>query len=90
MWKITNTSNPAQNIKVAVAKNNTITLGVILGPNQFCITDARMTSSLDAQSKRNFITIEENYNNNLNLELCQAYNPSEFDEARKQAIEYKG
>jgi hypothetical protein len=90
MWKIINNSTPAQNIKIAVAKNNTTTIGVILGPNQFCISDSRMTSSIDAQSKRNFITIEENYTNDLGLELCQAYNGSDVDEARKQAEEYKG
>ena len=90
MWKITNDSKPAQNIKVAVAKNNVITVGVILEPNQFCITDSRMTSSIDAQSKRKFITIDENYTNDLGLELCQAYNASELDEARKKAEDYKG
>lgn len=88
MWKINNTSN--QNIKVAVAKNNTTTIGVILAPNQFCVSDSRMTSSLDAQSKRNFISIDQDYSNNLGLNLCEAYNLSDVDEARQQAIEYKG
>ncbi len=90
MWKITNTSNPAQNIKIAVAKNNVTTIGVILEPNQFCITDSRMTSSVDAQTKRKFIAIEQDYKNDLELELCQAYNLSELDDARKKAEEYKG
>lgn len=88
MWKINNSSN--QNIKIAVAKNNTTTIGVILGPNQFCVSDSRMTSSLDAQSKRNFVTIEENYSNTLGLNLCEAYNLSGVDEARQKAIDYKG
>jgi len=90
MWKITNTSKPAQNIKIAVAKNNTITVGVILEPNQFCVTDSRITSSIDAQSRRKFITVDENYTNDLNLELCHAYNVSELEQARKQAEDYKG
>ena len=90
MWKITNTSNPAQNIKIAVAKTNTVTIGVILKPNQFCVTDSRMTSSIDAQSRRKFITVDENYTNDLNLELCYAYNVSELEQARKQAEDYKG
>lgn len=88
MWKIINKSN--QNIKIAVAKNNTTTIGVILAPNQFCVSDSRMTSSLDAQTKRNFVYIEEDYANNLGLNLCEAYNLSDVDEARQQAIEYKG
>jgi hypothetical protein len=90
MWKITNNSKPGQNIKIAVAKNNTTTIGVILEPDHFCISDSRMTSSIDAQSKRNFITIEENYTNDLGLELCKSYSESNIDEARKQAEEYKG
>ena len=60
MWKITNTSNPAQNIKIAVAKTNTVTIGVILEPNQFCVTDSRMTSSIDAQSRRKKLEHEIN------------------------------
>lgn len=88
MWKINNVSN--QNIKVAVAKNNTTTIGVILEPNQFCVSDSRMTSSLDAQSKRNFVNIEESYSNDLGLNLCEAYNLSDVDEARQKAIDYKG
>lgn len=90
MWKITNISNPAQNIKIAVARDNTTTLGVILQPGQFCITDSRMTTSIDAQTKRKFISVEENYTNELGLELCQNYDLSDVDEARKQAEEYKG
>jgi hypothetical protein len=90
MWKVTNISNPAQNIKIAVAKDNTTTIGVILEPGQFCITDSRMTSSLDAQSRRNFILIEEGYVNELNLSLCESHNYSDVEEARKQAEEYKG
>ena len=88
MWKINNTSN--QNIKIAVAKDNTTTIGVILEPNQFCVSDSRMTSSIDAQSKRKFIAVDENYTNDLNLELCHAYNVSELEQARKQAEDYKG
>jgi hypothetical protein len=90
MWKITNISNPAQNIKIAVAKDNTTTVGVILQPGQFCITDSRMTTSIDAQTKRSFISVEEDYANELGLELCKNYDLSDVDEARKQAEEYKG
>lgn len=89
MWKITNTSSPAQNIKVAVAKNNTTTIGVILKPGQFCITDDRLTSSLDAQCKKNFLTVDQNFENNLNLRLCEAYDQSDIDKATKEAVDYK-
>jgi hypothetical protein len=49
-----------------------------------------MTSSIDAQSRRKFIAVDENYTNDLNLELCHAYNVSELEQARKQAEDYKG
>ena len=90
MWKISNISNPKQDIKIAVAKNNTTTVGVILQPGQFCVVDDRITSSLDAQRRRNFISIEENFDNKLKFNLCEAYDTSSVDEAAKQAIEYKG
>ena len=90
MWKITNVSETKQNIKIAVAKDNVTTIGVILEPNQFCISDSRMTSSIDAQRRRNFIDVDENYVNNLSLELCKSYDLSDLDEAIKQAVDYKG
>lgn len=90
MWKITNISKPAQNIKVAVAKNNVTTVGVILEPSQFCVVDSRMTSSMDAQAKRGFISIDKDFENNLKLNLCEAYNQTSIDEARQQAADYKG
>lgn len=90
MWKVTNVSNPAQDIKIAVAKSNTVTVGLILKPNEYCITDSRITSSIDAQKRRNFISIDENYSNDLNLNLCESYSVSETEIARKQAVDYKG
>ncbi|GIV44021.1 MAG: hypothetical protein KatS3mg035_1144 [Bacteroidia bacterium] len=87
MWKVTNIAKPEQNIKIAVAKDNTSTLGVILKPNQFCICDSRMTSSLDAQEKRGFISIDRNFQNNLKLNLCEAYDQRDVDLARKQAVD---
>jgi hypothetical protein len=90
MWKISNISKPAQDIKVAAAKNNTTTVGVILQPNHFCVVDGRMTSSMDAQEKRGFISIDRVYENDLQLNLCESYSNSYLGEARKQAVDYKG
>lgn len=90
MWKITNIAKIPQDIKLAVAKNNTTTVGVILKPGQFCLVDDRITSSMDAQRRRNFISIEKNFDNGLKLNLCEAYDPSEIEKARQQATDYKG
>ena len=90
MWKVTNIAKVAQDIKIAAAKTNTITVGVILKPGQFCIVDSHITSSMDAQRRRNFISIEENEENPLQLNHCEAYNLTDIDTARQQASDYKG
>ena len=85
-WKIQNISDV--DVKVAVAKTNTITNGVILKPGQFCVCDSRLTSSLDAQRRRNFISINEDYSNDYKLNLCEAYNESDISDAEKAAKGY--
>lgn len=89
MWKVTNISNPGQDIKIAAKKGND-TVGVILKPNQFCLVDSQMTSAMDAQRRRHFISVEEGLENNLKLNLCEAYDIVSVDEARQQAVDYKG
>lgn len=86
LWKIKNKSE--QQIKVAIAKSNITTVGVILQPGQFAICDSRMTSSMDAQRRRNYIEIEENYSNVYKLNLCEAYSEDDLKNAIKQVDEY--
>jgi hypothetical protein len=86
LWKITNTSQ--QPIKVALAKSNISTTGVILQPGQFTICDSRMTSSLDAQRRRKYVSIEENYSNPFKLNMCEAYNEDDIKNAIEQVNEY--
>ena len=86
LWKIKNISQ--QPIKVALAKSNISTTGVILQPGQFTICDARMTSSLDAQKRRNYISIEENYVNVFKLNICEAYGEDDIKNAIEQVNEY--
>jgi hypothetical protein len=90
MWKVTNIAKVAQDIKIAAAKSNTVTVGVILKPGQFCIVSDHITSSMDAQRRRNFISIEENVDNNLKLNLCEAYDQTDIEKARQEATDYKG
>jgi hypothetical protein len=86
MWKITNVSkNP---VKLAAAKSNMITIGVILKPGEFCIADSRMTASIDAQERRNFISVDRTYTNDLKLQLCECYNESKLTQAAKEADDY--
>lgn len=87
MWKITNVSKIQ--VKVAAAKSNTVTVGVILQPGEFCICDSRMTASIDAQERRSFIKIDRSYDNSLKLQLCENYSEEGLAKAKKETEEYK-
>jgi hypothetical protein len=86
MWKIKNVSKSP--VKIAGAKSNQVTIGIILKPGEFCICDSRMTSSIDAQERRKFIEVDRAYDNNLKLQLCECYNDSKLAEATKEAEDY--
>jgi hypothetical protein len=86
IWKIKNVSDIQ--VKVAVAAKNTVTKGVILEPGQFCLSEGRMTRSIDAQEKRRFISVEREFDNSDNLNLAEAYDMSELDIAKEKTDEY--
>jgi len=86
MWKIKNKST--QPVKVAVAKSNQVTIGLILKPGEFCVSDSRMTSSIDAQERRNLIEIDRDFENDLKLQLCECYSESSLVIAKKEADDY--
>jgi hypothetical protein len=86
MWKIKNISNAP--VKMAVAKSNTITIGIILKPGEFCVSDSRMTSSIDAQERRKFIEVDRGFDNELKLQLCECYNDSKLAQAKKETDDY--
>ena len=86
MWKINNTST--QTVKVAVAKSNQVTIGLILKPGEFCISDSRMTSSIDAQERRQLIKIDRDFSNDLKLKLCECYSDTKLSQAAKEADDY--
>ena len=86
MWKIKNTnSNP---IKIAIAKSNTVTIGLFLKPGEFCVCESRMTASIDAQERREFIEVDRNFDNSLKLKLGEVYNESALEQASKEADKY--
>lgn len=86
MWKVKNISKAP--VKFAAAKSNTVTIGLILKPGEFCICDSRMTASIDAQERRNFISVDRAYNNDLKLKLCECYNESKLNQAAKETDDY--
>lgn len=85
MWKIKNISDAP--VKIAAARTNQ-TIGVILKVGDFCISDSRMTTSIDAQERRNLIEIDRNFDNELKLQLCECYNESDLNKAAKEADDY--
>jgi len=86
MWKIKNiTKSP---VKLAVAKSNTVTIGLILKPGEFCVCDSRKTASIDAQERRSFIEVDRNYSNDLKLKLCECYSDTQLAQATKETDDY--
>jgi len=86
MWKIKNTTNSP--VKLAVAKSNTVTLGLFLKPGEFCVCDSRMTASIDAQERRKLIEIDRSYSNDMKLKLCETYNESALVKAAEETKNY--
>ncbi len=86
MRNITNISKDPT--KLAAAKDNQTTIGLILKPDEFCVCDSRMTASIDAQERRKFIQVEREYKNNLKLRLCECYSESKLNQAKKETEDY--
>lgn len=86
MWKIKNISNVP--VKIAAAKTNMITIGLIVKPGEFFVCDSRMTSSIDAQERRKFIEVDRTYSNDLKFKLCECYDESKVVQAKKETDDY--
>lgn len=87
-WKITNTSK--QPIKISMKTSSSTSKGLILQPEEFCIALPQLTAPIDAQKRKKFITIDENYEN-TKLELGVAFKKevlTEMEEAERNAVEY--
>ncbi len=88
-WKISNAQPVDTKVAVATASNGSI--GIILKPNQFCISVDQMTKMIDAQEKRGFISVDKEYLNEYNLEtgivFDEGYVPEGY--ARTKVQEYK-
>lgn len=78
-WKISNKSN--QYIKIACKTASSASKGIILEPNQFCISENQLTASLDIQERRGFLTVDREFDNSkINLEFVKAYTEEELNE----------
>jgi len=88
-WKISNTQSVDTKVAIATASNGSI--GIILKPNQFCISVDQMTKMVDAQEKRGFIAVDKEYQNEYDLEtgivFDEGYVPEGYSQSKVK--EYK-
>ena len=79
IWKISNNSN--QEVKIACKTTSMASKGIILKPNEFCLSEAQITATMDIQERRRFITIDREFDNSeLQLEFVRAYTESELSQ----------
>lgn len=77
VYKIKNTHNSS--IPIAIATSSNSSKGVILAPGQYCLAYPQMTNIIDAQRKRRFVTLEENFENSKELPYAIAYDEDEVE-----------
>jgi hypothetical protein len=87
-WKIQNQTD--QDIKVAVAVSSNGSSGVILKPNEFCVSIDQLTRMVDIQEKREYIKVYRSYKNKQNYELGVAISDGPIELAKKQTDKYTG
>jgi len=93
-WKvINNTGNSgapsSQKVKVVVKINSNASKAVIIEPGNFVIGMAQITTSLDAQNRRRFVTIDEEFDNSvLDLPLGEQYEIGHIDKVQSNTDEY--
>jgi len=78
VWKITNTAR--ESVKIACKTASMQSKGIILQPGEFCISEAQLTASMDAQERRGFISVDREFDNSqLKLEFVENYNQKYID-----------
>jgi hypothetical protein len=83
VWKITN--NSKEHVKVACKTASMHSKGIILKPGEFCISEAQLTASLDAQERRGFISVDREFDNSkLELEFVKNYSEKNLETLLKK------
>ena len=78
VWKITNTSK--ESVKIACKTASMHSKGIILNPGEFCLSEAQLTASMDAQERRGFISVDREFDNSeLKLEFVENYTQKKLD-----------
>jgi len=78
VWKITNTAR--ESVKIACKTASMHSKGIILQPGEFCLSEAQLTASMDAQERRGFISVDREFDNSdLKLNFVENYTQKELD-----------
>ncbi len=86
-WKIEHTNKSAENAKIAISLPSNSSRGIILKPGEFVIALQQQTASLDSQTRRNFVRVDEFDNSLLNLNLGEVYNSSILTQKSESSLE---
>tara|TARA_B100000900_G_C20579496_1_gene716847 strand:+ start:215 stop:586 length:372 start_codon:yes stop_codon:yes gene_type:complete len=79
VWKITNTAK--ESVKIACKTASMHSKGIILQPGEFCLSEAQLTASMDAQERRGFISVDREFDNSdLKLEFVENYTQKHLDD----------
>jgi hypothetical protein len=73
IWKIEHTNKSLENAKIAISLPSNESRGIILKPGEFVLANQQQTASLDSQTRRGYVKVDEFDNSTLNLKLGEAY-----------------
>lgn len=80
-WKITNKC--ASKVRLAVTIGPAQSVGAILQPGDSIICNPQRTPSMDAQIRRNFVTLETDFNNeSYGFKLGQVYSEDQMNQKK--------
>lgn len=80
-WKLTNKCS--SKVRLAVTVGPAHSVGLILNPGDSVICKPQRTPSMDAQIRRSFLELDQNFDNDMyGMELGKAYTQSELDQKK--------
>jgi hypothetical protein len=74
--KIEHAGKTADGAKIAISLSSDKSIGVILKPGEFILSQDQNTASLDSQKRRGFVNVSEFDNFEYNLDLGKVYTNS--------------
>ena len=76
IWKIEHTNKSTEGAKIAISLSSSESRGIILKPGEFVLAQEQPTASLDSQTRRGFVKVDQFDNSSLGLNLGEAYSTS--------------